>query len=137
MLDHASLGVSDLRRSAAFYAAVLAPLGLVKLVERERSIGFGKRYPELWLHHRPHMSAVAEDTGHHLCLRARSQEAVCSFHAAALAHGGTDDGQPGLRQAAITPYYAAFIRDPDGNRLEAAAFPDKDTPVLTPATASP
>jgi catechol 2,3-dioxygenase-like lactoylglutathione lyase family enzyme len=127
MLDHASLGVRDLAASAAFYAAVLAPLGLVKLVERERSIGFGKRHPELWLNHRPHMPALAADTGHHICLRARSEDAVRSFHAAALAHGGSDDGQPGPRQAAMTAYFAAFIRDRDGNRIEAATFPDAES----------
>ena len=124
MLDHASLGVRDLERSAAFYVVVLAPLGLVKLVEREGRIGFGKRYPELWLNHRPHMSAVAVDTGNHICLRARSEEAVRSFHAAALANGGSDDGPPGPRQGTMTAYFAAFIRDPDGNRIEAATFPD-------------
>lgn len=124
MLDHASLGVRDLERSAAFYAAVLAPLGLVKLAQREGRIGFGKRYPELWLNHRPHMPAVADDTGSHICLRARSEEAVRDFHAAALANGGTDDGQPEPRQATMTTYFAAFIRDPDGNRIEAATFPD-------------
>jgi len=132
VLDHASLGVRDLGRSATFYAAVLAPLGLVKLVGREGSIGFGKRYPELWLNHRPDMPAIAEDTGHHLCLRARSEEAVRGFHAAALAHGGSDDGRPGPRQAAMTPYYAAFIRDPDGNRLEAATFPNAGTAKAGP-----
>ncbi len=124
MLDHASLGVRDLERSAAFYVVVLAPLGLVKLVEREGRIGFGKRYPELWLNRRPHMPAVAADTGNHICLRARSEEAVRSFHAAALANGGSDDGPPGPRQGTMTAYFAAFIRDPDGNRIEAATFPD-------------
>jgi catechol 2,3-dioxygenase-like lactoylglutathione lyase family enzyme len=124
MLDHASLGVRDLERSAAFYVVVLAPLGLVKLVEREGRIGFGKRYPELWLNHRPHMPAVAADTGNHICLRARSEEAVRSFRAAALANGGSDDGPPGPRQGTMTAYFAAFIRDPDGNRIEAATFPD-------------
>ncbi|MGE5513356.1 MAG: VOC family protein [Bacteroidota bacterium] len=123
MIDHVSIGVSDLGRSARFYEAALAPLGLTKLVERERSIGFGKRYPELWLHHRPHMTAVAEDTGCHVCLRARTEEAVRAFHAAALAHDGRDDGAPGPRKAELTPYFAAFIRDPDGNRIEAATFP--------------
>ena len=124
MLDHASLGVRDLEHSAAFYAAVLAPLGLVKLAERESCIGFGKRYPELWLNHRPDMPTVAEETGNHICLRAQNEEAVCSFHAAALVNGGSDDGPPGPRQGSMTAYFAAFVRDPDGNRIEAATFPD-------------
>jgi catechol 2,3-dioxygenase-like lactoylglutathione lyase family enzyme len=131
MLDHASLGVRNLERSEAFYAVLLAPLGLVKLVEREGRIGFGKRYPELWLNHRPHMPAVAGNAGNHICLRARSEEAVRRFHAAALANGGSDDGPPGPRQGTMTAYFAAFVRDPDGNRIEAATFPNADS--VTPS----
>jgi catechol 2,3-dioxygenase-like lactoylglutathione lyase family enzyme len=115
--------VRDLERSVAFYAASLAPLGMVRLAARPDRVGFGKRYPELWLNHRPQMPAIAENTGHHLCLRARSEDAVRDFHAAALANGGRDDGAPGPRQGTMTKYFAAFIRDPDGNRLEVATFP--------------
>lgn len=123
MIDHISIGVSDLERSSGFYAAVLGALGMTRLVAREGTIGFGKRYPEVWLNHRPSMAPVATATGIHICLRARSEDIVRAFHTAALAHGGSDDGPPGPRQAAMTPYFAAFVRDPDGNRLEAATFP--------------
>lgn len=123
MIDHVSVGVSDLERSAALYAAALAPLGQTLLVRRERSVGFGKRYPEIWLHHRPAMHPVEEGTGCHICLRAPSEDAVRAFHAAALAHGAHDDGAPGPRKAEMTPYFAAFVRDLDGNRIEAATFP--------------
>lgn len=123
MIDHVSVAVSDLRRSASFYAALLAPLGLVELIARERTVGYGKRYPEIWLNHRPDMAGIADDTGGHVCLRARTEEMVRAFHTAALANGGSDDGSPGPRQGAMTTYFAAFIRDPDGNRIEAASFP--------------
>ena len=123
MIDHISMGVSDLARSAAFYAAVLEPLGLTQLVATETRIGFGKRYPEVWLNLRSGMPRVAEDSGVHVCLRARTREAVDGFHAAALANGGSDDGAPRDRQATMTVYYAGFVHDPDGNRLEAASFP--------------
>jgi catechol 2,3-dioxygenase-like lactoylglutathione lyase family enzyme len=123
MIDHVSIAVSDLPRSAAFYDRVLAPLGLVRLAERERTIGFGKKYPEFWLNLRERMATVEEGTGIHICLRAPSREAVDSFHAAALACGGRSDGAPGERQATITVYYGAFIRDPDGNKIEAVTFP--------------
>lgn len=123
MIDHISLAVRDLARSAAFYEAVLAPLGYRKLVERPASIGFGKTYPEIWLNVRPQGAPVAEDTGAHVALRAGDAAAVEAFHAAAIRHGGRDDGAPGPRQAAMTGYFAAFIRDPDGNRIEAASFP--------------
>lgn len=123
MIDHVSIAVSDLERSAAFYDAVLAPLGFTRLAERERTIGFGKKYPEFWLNLRPGMETVPEGTGIHICLRASSREVVDAFHTAALTHGGRDDGAPGDRQAQMTVYYGAFIRDLDGNKIEAVTFP--------------
>lgn len=123
MIDHVSLGVADLVRSAAFYEAVLGTLGMACLVRREATVGFGKRYPEVWLNYRPGLPPVPTATGTHICLRARSEEAVRAFHAAAIAGGGSDDGAPGPRTAAMTEYFAAFVRDLDGNRLEAATFP--------------
>jgi catechol 2,3-dioxygenase-like lactoylglutathione lyase family enzyme len=122
MIDHVSIAVADLVRAGAFYDAVLAPLGLARLVTRAGSIGFGKRYPEFWLNHRPAVVAVAA-SGAHVCLRAPDEAAVRAFHAAALAQGGVDGGAPGPRGATMTTYFGAFIVDPDGNRLEAASFP--------------
>ncbi|MBR0672728.1 VOC family protein [Neoroseomonas soli] len=122
MIDHVSIAVADLGRAAAFYEAVLAPLGLSRLVTRERTIGFGKRYPEFWLNLRPETRPVA-NPGAHVCLRAPDAEAVQAFHAAALRLGGTDEGMPGERGAAMTTYFAAFVVDPDGNKIEAACFP--------------
>ena len=124
MIDHLSLGVSDLARSAAFYDAVLEPLGYRRIVDLETRVGFGKRYPEIWLNARPGMAPVGD--GHHVCLRARTEDAVRRFHDAALGAGGRSDGEPGPRQAALTTYFGAFIVDPDGNRLEAASFPEVD-----------
>ncbi|PIW28611.1 MAG: lyase [Rhodospirillales bacterium CG15_BIG_FIL_POST_REV_8_21_14_020_66_15] len=128
MIDHVSIAVSDLARSAAFYEAALAPLGLARLVERPRTVGFGKRYPEFWLNARPGMAKVADGTGAHICLRARTTDAVVAFHAAAVATGGRSDGAPGMREASMAPYFAAFIRDPDGNRIEAATFLNAENP---------
>jgi catechol 2,3-dioxygenase-like lactoylglutathione lyase family enzyme len=121
MIDHVSIPVRDLAASAAFYERVLESLGYKRLAERPATVGFGKKYPELWLNLRPEMPADA-NPGTHVALRAASQEAVRAFHAAALAGGGTSDGEPGARQAALTGYYGAFIRDPDGNRIEAVTF---------------
>lgn len=123
MIDHVSIAVSDLGISAAFYDKVLEPLGLTRIVEREKSVGFGKKYPEFWLNARPSEAAMPQDTGHHVCLRALSRDAVLTFHQAGLAHGGISDGAPGDRKAASTTYFGAFIRDPDNNKIEAAAFP--------------
>ena len=124
MIDHISVGVSDLERSARFYELVLAPLGLAKLVTRPATIGFGKAYPEFWINLRPNMTAVAADSGCHICLRVKSTSAVDTFHEAALKAGGASDGAPGLRAHERVKYYAAFARDPDGNRIEAVTFPE-------------
>jgi catechol 2,3-dioxygenase-like lactoylglutathione lyase family enzyme len=123
MIDHISVGVSDLERSARFYEAALATLGLSRLVTRPATIGFGKNYPEFWINLRAGMAQVPPDSGVHICLRAKSTGEVDAFHAAALSAGGASDGAPGLRPHDRVKYYAAFVRDPDGNRVEAVTFP--------------
>jgi catechol 2,3-dioxygenase-like lactoylglutathione lyase family enzyme len=123
MIDHISVGVSDLERSARFYELALAPLGLLRLVTRPGTVGFGKSYPEFWINLRAGMSPVPPESGNHIGLRANSAGEVDAFHAAALNAGGSDDGAPGLRPHDRVRYYAAFIRDPDGNRIEAVTFP--------------
>ena len=126
MIDHVSVGVRELDRAARFYAQALAPLGLSPLVTRPATIGFGKTYPEFWINLRADMAKVAHDSGVHVCLRARSTNDVDAFHAAALAAGGRSDGAPGLRPHDRVRYYAAFIVDADGNRIEAVTFPTDD-----------
>jgi catechol 2,3-dioxygenase-like lactoylglutathione lyase family enzyme len=123
MIDHVSVAVSDLERAARFYEAVLAPLGLARLVTRPATIGFGKAYPEFWVNSRPGMARVTPESGVHICLRAKTTAEVDGFHAAALKAGGTSESSPGLRPHARVRYYAAFIADPDGNRIEAVTFP--------------
>ena len=122
MIDHVSVAVRDLERAAHFYAAVLGAIGYERLEVRPHTIGFGKKYPELWINLRTAMVPIAADSGAHVGLRVRSTELVDAFHAAALAAGGTSDGAPGLRPQHGEGYYAAFIRDPDGNRIEVVTF---------------
>jgi catechol 2,3-dioxygenase-like lactoylglutathione lyase family enzyme len=122
MIDHVSVAVRDLDAATRFYEAVLATLGLIKLAVRPATVGFGKSYPEFWLNLRRNMAPVASDSGAHVSLRARSTDVVDAFHAAALHAGGSSDGAPGLRPQHGEGYYAAFIRDPDGNRIEAVTF---------------
>jgi catechol 2,3-dioxygenase-like lactoylglutathione lyase family enzyme len=122
MIDHVSIAVRDLGKAEPFYAAVLAPLGMRKLREwPNAAIGFGKTYPEFWINRREAMDSVAKDSGVHICLRATDSRAVEDFHTAALKCGGTSDGAPGLRDY-HSAYFAAFVRDPDGNRIEAVTF---------------
>ena len=130
MIDHTSIAARDLKKGEAFYAALLAPLGLAKLREwPDAAIGFGKKYPEFWINRRAAMDRVADDSGVHICLRAPSAKAVDAFHAAALKAGGTSDGAPGVRPEYHQTYYAAFIRDPDGNRIEAVTFLPEDRKI--------
>jgi catechol 2,3-dioxygenase-like lactoylglutathione lyase family enzyme len=123
MIDHVSVAVSDLERSARFYEETLAPLGLSRLVTRPATIGFGKSYPEFWINLRADMAEIGRGSGAHICFRAKSTGDVDAFHAAALAAGGLSDGRPGLRPHDRVRYYAAFVIDPDGNRIEAVTFP--------------
>jgi len=123
MIDHVSVGVSDLEHAASFYELALAPLGLSRLVTREKTIGFGKNYPEFWINLRAGMARVTPESAVHICLRAKSAPDVDAFHSAALNAGGRSDGAPGLRAHDRVRYYAAFVIDPDGNRIEAVTFP--------------
>jgi catechol 2,3-dioxygenase-like lactoylglutathione lyase family enzyme len=122
MIDHVSIAVRDLKAAARFYEPLLATLGLTRLREWPTSIGYGKQYPEFWINERKGLEPFGADNGAHVCLRAREPAAVDAFHAAALAAGGASDGAPGFRAEYHESYYAAFIRDPDGNRIEAVTF---------------
>ena len=119
MFDHMSLGVRDLRRSRRFYDAALTPLGLSALSVGDDSLGYGRDAVALWL--TVSASPVAEDarSGLHICFSAPSRAAVGEFHRAGLSAGGRDNGAPGLRKDYGPTYYAAYVVDPDGYRLEA------------------
>jgi catechol 2,3-dioxygenase-like lactoylglutathione lyase family enzyme len=125
MLDHVSVAVRDLHASAGAYERVLGAIGLRRVVERPATVGFGKKYPEFWLNARPGGAVLPSDTGIHICLRAPDEDAVRAFHAEAIKAGWADSGAPGPRHGEMTGYYAAFVQDPDGNKLEAATFPRK------------
>jgi catechol 2,3-dioxygenase-like lactoylglutathione lyase family enzyme len=122
MIDHISIEVRDLKASARFYEALLAPLGMKRVREWPTSVGFGKTYPEFWINERAKLKPLGEDNGAHIALRAPDTKAVDAFHAAALAAGAHSDGAPGMRHEYSPHYYAAFVRDWDGNRIEAVTF---------------
>jgi catechol 2,3-dioxygenase-like lactoylglutathione lyase family enzyme len=123
MLDHVSITVSDLRRAERFYDAVLAALGVVKVGATDNWIGYGHRCDAL----RPErtylsirLGAQPESApGRHWCFKAPDRLSVDAFWQAGLDAGGLDNGVPGLREAYHPAYYAAFLFDPDGNRIEA------------------
>jgi catechol 2,3-dioxygenase-like lactoylglutathione lyase family enzyme len=124
VIDHISIAVRDLDVAVRFYEAVLSTIGYGKMIARPTTVGFGKKYPDFWINARPKMERPDPDCGVHICLRAPDAKAVDAFHAAALAAGGASDGLPGPRPEYTAGYYAAFVLDPDGNRIEAVTFMD-------------
>ncbi len=121
MLDHVSLGVTDLRRSRRFYDAALRPLGIVRTNDFEdRGSDYGAMAGPLGVELTITVEATAAASrGAHVSFRAADRAAVDAFHAAALQAGATDDGVPGPRPHYHADYYAAFVLDPDGHRIEA------------------
>jgi len=113
MYDHIGLKVKDLDRSASFYEAALASLGLGLCYKDETWRGFGVKQPGLFLSQGPAAQGV------HVAFTASSRAAVDRFHQAGLDAGGHDNGKPGPRPDYGPTYYAAFLIDPDGNNVEA------------------
>lgn len=122
MIDHVSLPVRDLQIASMFYEPVLSQIGYSRLMVKEGTIGFGKKYADFWLNHRPMLSAAGMNDGFHVCLRALSKEQVEAFFRTALSLGGRSDGIPGFREHYHERYFAAFIFDLDGNRIEVVNF---------------
>lgn len=122
MIDHVSIIVGDMNRAEKFYDAIMGALGHPKVVRDEARIGYGERsspaHPErCYISIRGGLPKRSESR-RHWAFRAPSRAAVIAFHRGGLAAGGTDDGAPGLRDY-HAHYFAAFLIDPDGNRLEA------------------
>jgi catechol 2,3-dioxygenase-like lactoylglutathione lyase family enzyme len=125
MLHHISLGAVDIQRAARFYDAALEPLGYVRVWtdlrpgEDEQAVGYGVQGADDLLAIKQVSQLIPHMPGFHLALAAPSRASVVAFYAAALAAGGTDNGPPGLRPDYGPDYFAAFVVDPEGHRLEA------------------
>ncbi len=119
MINHVSIGVRDIRRTKQFYDAALKPLGYGCLSEGGGSLGYGRDQVAFWISQTEHPVPPDERSGLHFCFAAPTRGSVDAFHAAALSAGGRDNGRPGLRTAYDPSYYAAFVIDPDGYRIEA------------------
>mgnify|MGYP000462521748 CR=1 FL=1 len=129
MFNHVSVGTNDLIRAGAFYDAVLGALGYKRTFDEDFGIAWGITFPEFWATLPHDQQAATVGNGVHVAIIAPSREAVDAFHAQALAHGGSDDGKPGLRPYTDN-YYAAFVRDPDGNKIEAVHLPEVPFPQM-------
>jgi catechol 2,3-dioxygenase-like lactoylglutathione lyase family enzyme len=116
-----TLGTNDLARAARFYDAALAPLGLIRRATEETEVGYGfaeDRRTRLWITLPFDGRPATTGNGTMPAFPGPSQDAVRAFHKAALAHGGSDEGAPGLRPYGPA-FFAAYVRDPDGNKLSA------------------
>jgi catechol 2,3-dioxygenase-like lactoylglutathione lyase family enzyme len=123
MLHHVSVGVADVTNAARFYDPVLAALGYRRVMEfLPYAIGYGDGAPEFWVQLPHDQQAASAGNGVHVGFAAASQDAVRAFHQAALAAGATDEGAPGPRPEYSPNYYGAFVRDPEGHKLEAVFF---------------
>ena len=120
IMNHVSIAVSDAGRSYAFYDKVLATIGAKRIVEHPGAVAYGKMFPEFWVHPEPFDGgSPGVANGVHFSFFATSKEQVQAFYDAAVAAGGTDDGEPGPRPDYGEPYYGCFVKDPDGHKLEA------------------
>jgi catechol 2,3-dioxygenase-like lactoylglutathione lyase family enzyme len=119
MVSHISVGVKDIAKAGEFYDSALAPLGYKRLFDSADALGYGADSPELWLMRVERPVATDEASGLHFCFDAPTRAGVDQFHAAALKAGGRDNGKPGVRKDYGDKYYAAFVIDPHGYRLEA------------------
>ncbi len=122
MLHHVSLGTNDAARAAAFYDPVLAVLGIRKICEGGGSLDYGTAAIVFSLEQPSDGEPASVGNGVHIAFAAGSRAQVEEFHRVALVHGGSDAGAPGLRPDYDANYYGAFIRDPDGNKIEAVTF---------------
>jgi catechol 2,3-dioxygenase-like lactoylglutathione lyase family enzyme len=115
VIDHIGFEVTDLARSAIFYDAIFYALGARRMFESEHAIAYGINDPQLWIVVRGRTPGPGYG---HVALQASGKAAVDAAHAAGLSHGGSDDGPPGQRPQYGRRYYAAYLRDPDGLRVE-------------------
>lgn len=127
MFSYVSLGTRDLTRAIRFYDAVLAPLGHARIADYDAADtsaawGLDDPGPHLWVTLPFDGQPATVGNGTMVSFLARTRDQVDAFHAAALAHGGSDEGAPALRPQYGPSFYAGYVRDPDGNKLNAICY---------------
>ena len=120
MFSHATIGTNDIDRAVTFYDAVFACLGIERFYLKDDHAGYGKAHDDqVWVMKPFDGNPATVGNGTHIAFLAESRTQVDAFHDAALAHGGSDEGVPGLRPHYHPNYYGAYVRDPDGNKIQA------------------
>ncbi|MDJ0610150.1 MAG: VOC family protein [Kiloniellales bacterium] len=119
ILSHVSIGTNDFNRAVAFYDRVLPLLGCKRIMEHPGAVAYGKLYPEFWVQTPVDGNPAGVGNGSHIGLIAPSRDAVIGFHAAGIAAGAANEGEPGPREEYGPPYFGCFLRDLDGHKIEA------------------
>jgi len=119
IISHVSIGTNQFDKARAFYDAVLATLDIVVVMEHPGAVAYGRQFPEFWLQEPHDGQSASVGNGFHLGFIAGSKQQVDAFYQAALTAGGVSDGAPGPRPHYGEPYYGCFVRDLDGNKIEA------------------
>ncbi|MFC1749830.1 VOC family protein [Pseudomonadota bacterium] len=119
IISHISIGTNNFERAVSFYDNVLLTLGYNQIMKHPGGAAYGKEFPKFWVQTPINGEPATVGNGSHIGFVANSKEDVHAFHEVALNCGGTDDGAPGPRADYGDAYYGCFIRDPDGNKIEA------------------
>ena len=119
IISHISIGTNNFDAAVKFYDQVLTTLGCQQIMKHPGAIAYGRAFPEFWVQTPIDGKPATVGNGSHIGFVANSKEAVHAFHEAAVANGGIDDGAPGPRPDYGEAYYGCFIRDLDGNKIEA------------------
>ena len=122
MIHHVSVGTNDLPRSRRFYDAVLPIVGILPLAVAEDGLGYGCGTFHFSVQVPIDGRAASVANGSHIAFAAENRDMVDRFYATALKRGGSSEGEPGLRPKYDANYYCAFVRDPDGHKLEVVTY---------------
>lgn len=125
MIHHVSVGTNDLARSKRFYDAVLPIVGIQPMAEDAGGLGYGSGTFHFSVQVPIDGTPATVGNGSHIAFAVENRDMVDRFYAAALAHGGSGAGEPGLRPDYDANYYGAFVLDPDGHKIEAVTYSAK------------
>ena len=122
MIHHVSLGTNDLDQAKAFYDPLMERLGLRCIKQSDRIVAYGLTEVVFSLERPLDGKPAKPGNGVHVAFHAGHRDTVDACYRAGLNNGGTNDGPPGIRAKYDAHYYAAFLRDPDGNKIEIVTF---------------
>ena len=127
MIHHASLGTNDIKRAKAFYEPLMSLIGFRLLKESNGSAHYGVSDIVFSLETPTDGFPATAGNGVHIAFQGPGRETVGRFYESALSNGGTDEGAPGIRANYNANYYGAFVRDLDGNKIEAVTFTARES----------